>query len=219
MGGYFQFLVKKQTKAFWDSYQLQPNPYQKNLPFWPHFLFRLEFNVLTFLSICNHCTFTAILRSGPANKVWFVLVHNGAQPRSVTILNWVFSNSFLTNFSCVGHPSLQAWQQHLKLYLIQDHRKWCLQRVATCIVYLRWHFHRIVCLMVVPRMNLLPIFFRAFKSRPAVHICDLLSLHLTFHFMTPKKQVHVIWSNSDEKEEPSESLRITHLLYNPSGKA
>ena len=54
-----------------------------------------------------------------ANKVWFVLVHNGAQPPSVTILNWVFSNSFLTNFSCVGHPSLQAWQQHLKLYLIK----------------------------------------------------------------------------------------------------
>ena len=96
--------------------------------------------------------------------------------------------SFLTNFSCVGHPSLQAWQQHLKLYLIQDHRKWCLQRVATCIVYLRWHFHRIVCLMVVPRMDLLPIFFRAFKSRPAVHICDLLSLHSTFHFMTAKNK-------------------------------
>ena len=86
-------------------------------------------------------------------------------------------------------------------------------------IYMRWHFHSIVCLMVVPRMNLCPIFFRAFKSRPAVHICDLLSLHLTFHFMTAKKQVHVIWSNSDEKEEPSESLRITHLLYNPSGKA
>ena len=58
-----------------------------------------------------------------ANKVWFVLVHNGSQPPSVTILNWVFSNSFLTNFSCVGHPSLQAWQQHLKLY-----REWTSSR-------------------------------------------------------------------------------------------